>query len=278
MNLSRNRAAASRSLVLGPADRDYRDFGPMCGCGPGNSVLGMTTERMRTAVVTGATAGLGEALAERLAADDWNLILTARGEERLAKTAARLGASYLAGDLAYDAGHRERLIALADGRIDLLVNNASTLGETPLPTLADSDLDRWPEVFELNARAPIHLVQLALPSLRERGGAVVNISSDAATGPYPTWGVYGASKAALDQLSNVLAAEEPDVRVWAVDPGEMRTRMLADAVGEADAAEAGDPADAAAAIVRLVEARPGSGRYEAKAFAAGGASEKGTGE
>ncbi|RRS01687.1 SDR family oxidoreductase [Glycomyces terrestris] len=236
----------------------------------------MTTEATRTAVITGASAGLGEALAERLAADGWRLVLTARGEERLAETAARLGATYLAGSVAYDAGHRERLVALAGGRVDLLVNNASTLGEVPLPRLADADLDAWPEVFELNMRAPIHLAQLALPSLRERRGAIVNVSSDAATGPYPTWGVYGASKAALDQLSNVLAAEEPDVRVWAVDPGEMRTRMLADAVGEADAAEAGDPADAAAAIVRLIEARPESGRYEAKAFS--DAAEKGTRE
>ncbi|GAA1671870.1 SDR family oxidoreductase [Glycomyces endophyticus] len=238
----------------------------------------MTTEATRTAVVTGASAGLGEALAERLAADGWNLVLAARGEERLATTAARLGATYLAGSVAYDAAHRERLIALAGGRIDLLVNNASTLGEVPLPTLAEADLEAWPEVFELNMRAPMHLVQLALPSLRERGGAIVNVSSDAATGPYPTWGPYGASKAALDQLSNVLAAEEPAVRVWSVDPGEMRTRMLADAVGEADAAEAGDPADAAAAIVRLVEARPDSGRYQATSFAAAEDSEKGTGE
>lgn len=240
----------------------------MCMPPGGNSVGDMTNET-RTAVVTGASAGLGLALAERLAADGWHLILTARGEARLKEAADRLGARYLAGDLAYDPEHRERLIALADGRIDLLVNNASTLGELPLPTLADADLSRLPEVFELNMRAPLHLVQLALPSLRERGGAVVNITSDAATGPYATWGVYGASKAALDQLSNVLAAEEPDVRVWAVDPGEMRTQMLADAVGEADAAEAGDPADAAAAIVRLVAARPGSGRYEAKDFSEG---------
>lgn len=250
----------------------------MCAHAYRHSVGVMTTEATRTAVVTGASAGLGEALAERLAADGWNLVITARGAERLAKTAARIGAAHLAGDLAWDAEHRERLIALAGGRIDLLVNNASTLGEVPLPTLAEADLSVWPEVFELNMRAPIHLVQLALPSLRERGGAVVNISSDAATGPYPTWGPYGASKAALDQLSNVLAAEEPAIRVWAVDPGEMHTQMLADAVGEADAAEAGDPADAAEAIVRLIEARPESGRYEAKAFKAAETVQRGVGE
>ncbi|THV37070.1 SDR family NAD(P)-dependent oxidoreductase [Glycomyces buryatensis] len=229
----------------------------------------MVDNESRTALITGASAGLGEALAEHLAADGWNLILTARGEERLAKTAERLGAEYLAGDLAWDAAHRERLVALAQDRIDLLVNNASTLGQLPLPTLDKADLSVWPDVFELNMRAPIHLAQLALPSLRRRRGAIVNITSDAATGPYPTWGAYGASKAALDQLSNVLAAEEPDVRVWSLDPGEMRTAMLTAAVGEADAAEAGDPADSAAAIVRLVEARPASGRYEAKAFKEG---------
>ena len=220
----------------------------------------------RTAIITGASAGLGRAIAERLAADGWRLILAARGEERLAEVAEKLGAEYLAGSLAHDPEHRERLVELAGGRIDLLVNNASTLGEVPLPTLAESDVKTWPRVFELNMRAPFHLVQLVLPSLRERRGAVVNITSDAATGAYPTWGVYGASKAALDQLSNVLAAEEPDVRVWAVDPGEMHTAMLVDAVGEKDAAEAGRPEDAAAAIVRIIAERPESGRIEAASF------------
>lgn len=220
----------------------------------------------RTAVITGASAGLGKALAERLAADGWNLVLTARGEARLAEVAEPLGAEYLAGDLAYNPEHRRRLVALTKGRLDLLVNNASTLGEVPMPKLAESDLDSWPEAFELNMRAPLHLAQLALPSLRERRGAIVNISSDAAVGPYPTWGVYGSSKAALDQLSNVLAAEEPDVRVWAVDPGEMNTAMLAAAVGAEEAAEASPPEQAAAAIVRIVETRPESGRLEAADF------------
>lgn len=243
----------------------------MCRTGRAHSFEGMNSEATRTAIITGASAGLGKALAERLAADGWRLILTARGKERLAEVAERLGAEHLAGDLAYDPEHRERLVALAEGRLDLLVNNASTLGELPMPKLAEADLAAWPEVFELNMRAPIHLVQLALPSLRERRGAIVNITSDAATGPYPTWGVYGAAKAALDQLSNVLAAEEPDVRVWSVDPGEMNTAMLAAAVGEADAAEAGDPRDSAEAIARIVEARPESGRLEAANFREGAA-------
>ncbi|HEX2143272.1 MAG TPA: SDR family NAD(P)-dependent oxidoreductase [Glycomyces sp.] len=230
----------------------------------------------RTAIVTGASAGLGEALAERLAASGWDLVLTARGEERLARVAERLGARSLAGDVA-DPAHREALVALAGGRIDLLVNNASTLGETPLPTLVEADLSVWPRLFDVNVQAPIALAQLALPVLRERGGAMVNISSDAATGPYATWGPYGATKAALDQLSNVLAAEEPAVAVWALDPGEMATGMLADAVGEADAAEADPPAVAAEAIVAMIGFRwctcdrgaPVSGRYSAREYARG---------
>ncbi|WP_460546201.1 SDR family NAD(P)-dependent oxidoreductase [Glycomyces halotolerans] len=226
----------------------------------------MNTNENRTAIITGASAGLGRALAERLASDGWSLILTARGAERLEAVAEKLGAAHLAGDVA-DPEHRQRLVGLAEGRIDLLVNNASTLGQTPLPELREADLTAWPRLFDVNMRAPIALAQLALPALRERRGAIVNISSDAAVGPYPTWGSYGAAKAALDQLSNVLAAEEPDVAVWAVDPGEMDTDMLAAAVGEADAAEAGSPAASADAIARIVAARPASGRIEAATFA-----------
>ncbi|WP_091039623.1 SDR family oxidoreductase [Glycomyces harbinensis] len=230
----------------------------------------MSNFENRTALITGASAGLGEALAERLAARGWRLVLTARGEDRLAKVAARLGARHLAGDVA-DPAHRKALVALAEGRLDLLVNNASTLGEVPLPTLSESDLTVWPRLFDVNVRAPIALAQEALPQLRERGGAIVNISSDAATGPYPTWGNYGATKAALDQLSNVLGAEEPAVAVWAVDPGEMSTAMLADAVGAADAAQADPPSEAAERIARVVGFRwcacerdaPPSGRFAA---------------
>lgn len=234
---------------------------------PAHSVEGMNSNESRTAVITGASAGLGRALAERLAADGWRLVLTARGEERLAETAGRLGAAHLAGDVA-DAAHRERLVALAEDRIDLLVNNASTLGQTPLPELKEADLSVWPRLFDVNVRSPLALAQLALPSLRRRGGAIVNISSDAAVGPYAAWGPYGATKAALDQLSNVLAAEEPKIAVWAVDPGEMHTRMLAEAVGEADAWQAPPPERAVEAIARIVAARPPSGRIEAGAFTA----------
>ena len=238
---------------------------------PGPSFVGMNADTSshradRTAVITGASAGLGRALAERLAEAGWNLVLAARGEARLAEVAERLGARYLSGDLAYRPEHRRRLVELADGRIDLLVNNASTLGEVPMPRLAESDPDTWPATFELNLRAPFHLARLALPTLRERRGAIVNISSDAAVGPYPTWGVYGASKAALDQLSNVLGAEEPDVRVWSVDPGEMNTEMLSSAVGADEAGRASPPEHSAAAIARIIETRPESGRLLAADF------------
>lgn len=232
-----------------------------------HSVVGMNSNESRTAVITGASAGLGRALAERLAAEGWRLVLTARGEDRLAETAGRLGAAHLAGDVV-DPAHRERLVALSEGRIDLLVNNASTLGQTPLPELKEADLSVWPRLFDVNVRAPLALAQLALPSLRRHGGAIVNITSDAATGPYATWGPYGATKAALDQLSNVLAAEEPEIAVWAVDPGEMHTRMLTEAVGEADAWQAPPPERSAEAIARIVAARPESGRIEARSFAA----------
>ncbi|WP_147135168.1 SDR family NAD(P)-dependent oxidoreductase [Stackebrandtia albiflava] len=223
----------------------------------------MTHNESRIALVTGASRGLGEALAVALAGRGWHTVLTARGEDALKEVAARVGADALAGDVT-DPSHRARLAAHLEGLggVDLLVNNASDLGATPLPALADYPLDRLSRLFETNVTAPLALTQLLLPALRRRGGAVVNISSDAATGGYPGWGGYGASKAALDQLSHVLSAEEPDVAVWWVDPGEMRTRMLAEAVG-AEAEAAPPPQRAAEAIVRLVDARPAGARFPA---------------
>ncbi|WP_431901530.1 SDR family NAD(P)-dependent oxidoreductase [Nonomuraea sp. bgisy101] len=211
-----------------------------------------------TALITGASRGLGLALARSLAAAGWRLVLTARGAEELEKAAAELGATAIAGDVA-DPTHRARL-AQAVPELDLLVNNAGGLGATPLPRLADYPLDVFDELLTTNVVAPLGLTQATLPALRRRRGSVVNISSDAATGAYEGWGGYGATKAALDQLSNVLAAEEPDVAVWWVDPGEMNTRMLADAVGEEEAANAGDPAAVAAALHDLIKGRPASGR------------------
>ncbi|MER7128892.1 SDR family NAD(P)-dependent oxidoreductase [Streptosporangium saharense] len=211
----------------------------------------------KTALITGASRGLGLELARALAADGWRLVLTARGAEALDPVAAELGALALAGDVA-DPAHRERLAHAVQDGLDLLVNNASGLG--PMPPLADYPLDELRELFQVNTLAPLALIQAALPSLRSGGGTIVNVSSDAAVEAYPGWGGYGATKAALEQLSNVLAAEEPDVTVWWVDPGEMNTAMLAAAVGPQEAGAAPGPEKAAAALLRLIEERPASGR------------------
>lgn len=214
---------------------------------------------MKNALITGASRGLGLALATELAKDGWRLTLTARGADDLAEAAGRLGATAIPGDVA-DAAHRERL-AEAVPDLDLLVNNASGLGAVPLPPLGDYPVPVLRQLLETNVVAPLALTQAVLPALRRRKGAVLNVSSDAAVEPYEGWGGYGASKAALEQISNVLAVEEPDVAVWWLDPGEMRTRMLADAIGPQEAGEAPLPDEVAPLIVKLVAERRPSGRH-----------------
>ncbi|MFJ2028340.1 SDR family NAD(P)-dependent oxidoreductase [Streptosporangium sp. NPDC087985] len=215
----------------------------------------------KTALITGASRGLGLALARSLAADGWRLILTARGADALKPVADGLGALALPGDIA-DPAHRDRLAhAVQDhGGLDLLVNNASGLGAVPLPPLAGYPLDVFEDLFRANVLAPLALAQAFLPTLRERRGAIINISSDAAVKAYEGWGGYGATKAALEQLSNVLAVEEPKVAVWWVDPGEMNTTMLAAAIGARDAAAAPGPETVVPTLRRLIEERPASGR------------------
>ncbi|GAB3882648.1 SDR family NAD(P)-dependent oxidoreductase [Microbispora bryophytorum] len=214
---------------------------------------------MKHALITGASRGLGLALAKALAGDGWSLLLTARGEEDLMSAAFDLGALAIPGDVA-DPAHVARL-AESVPELDLLINNASGLGPAPLPRLADYPPDALRALFETNVIAPLALTQATLPALRKRRGAILNITSDAAVEAYEGWGGYGATKAALDQMSNVLAAEEPDVAVWWVDPGEMRTRMLADAVGPEEAAAAPPPESVVPALLRLVGARPAPGRF-----------------
>ncbi|MGN9784991.1 SDR family NAD(P)-dependent oxidoreductase [Nonomuraea sp. ZG12] len=211
-----------------------------------------------TALITGASRGLGLALARSLAAAGWHLVLTARGATDLERAAAELGATAIPGDVT-DPAHVARLSRAAP-ELDLLVNNASGLGATPLPPLAGYPLEAFRDLLETNVTAPLALIQATLPALRARHGAIVNVTSDAASGAYEGWGAYGATKAALEQLSNVLAAEEPRVAVWWADPGEMNTRMLADAVGEQEAAAATDPAKVAATLLDLVRSRPANGR------------------
>jgi NAD(P)-dependent dehydrogenase (short-subunit alcohol dehydrogenase family) len=187
----------------------------------------------QVALITGASRGLGAELATFLAAQHYDLILTARGAEGLAAVAGQVTdrggrAVTVAGDVA-DDGHRRQLIAAAVdlGGLDLLINNASDLGPSPLPPLSQLPLAALPGIFAVNVAAPLGLVQLALPLLEKRNGLVVNLSSDAAIGAYPGWGAYGASKAALDLLSATLAneLEGRGVAVVAVDPGDMRTSM-----------------------------------------------------
>ncbi|MGV9263072.1 SDR family NAD(P)-dependent oxidoreductase [Kitasatospora sp. NPDC003701] len=225
------------------------------------------------ALVTGASRGLGRALARALAADGWHLVITARDAAELSAVEAELAAVTTvvapAGSVVDDA-HRARLVEAAAGLggAHLLVNNAGTLNgsdttDVPLPRLADVPLPDLLETFEVNALAPIALTQLVLPQLRAHAGAVLNISSDAAVEAYPGWGGYGASKAALDQASAVLAREEEAVRVWAVDPGTMRTRMYQDACPGEDISDEPLPETVVPALLGLLAGSRASGRYRA---------------
>ena len=223
---------------------------------------------MKKALITGASRGLGRALASGLAAAGYALVIDARDERALRLAADRIRAALPAADVTAlpgdvtDPAHRAVLRAAA-GEIDLLVNNAGTLGATPLPALADYPVEELRAAFEANVIAPIALTQLFLPALRERGGAVLNVTSDAAIEPYAGWGGYGAAKAAIEQASNILAAEESAIRVWWVDPGDLRTDMHQAAFPGEDISDRPLPESVAPALVRLVAERLPSGRYRA---------------
>ncbi|CAL9414993.1 Rhamnolipids biosynthesis 3-oxoacyl-[acyl-carrier-protein] reductase [Streptomyces sp. enrichment culture] len=231
---------------------------------------------MPVAIITGASRGLGEALAEALAARGWDLVLDARDAVPLAEAAGAVSShgtrvTALPGDVA-DAGHRAELVAAAErlGGVDLLVHNASALGAEPLVRLEELPLDGLRRALEVNLVAALGLVQEALPLLRaSRAGTVIAVSSDAGVEAYATWGGYGASKAALDQLAAVLAVEEPGLRVWAVDPGDMATDLYAAAVPDDDGPRP-EPARVVPAFLRMLDERPASGRYAAPALLGGG--------
>ncbi len=218
------------------------------------------------ALVTGASAGLGLALARGLAARGWALILDGRGEAALHQVATELGqhteVRAIPGDVAASE-HREQLAAVVGtyGRLDALVNNASTLGPAPLPPLAAYPLDEFERVLQVNTVAPLGLAQLLLPMLSATRGAMVNISSDAAVEAYPGWGGYGAAKAALDQLSAVLAVEQPAVRVYGFDPGDMRTAMHQRAYPGEDICDRPTPERVVPALIGLLVGSSPSGRY-----------------
>ncbi len=226
---------------------------------------------MPVAVVTGASRGLGRAVALSLAARGWDLVVDARTPTDLEVVAAELDTAgtgslaAIAGSVA-DPGHRHDIAKATrafDG-LDLLVNNASTLGASPLPRLADYPLETLRKVYDVNVIAPLALTQDLLAALRASPrGVIVNVTSDAAVEPYDGWGGYGSSKAALDQLTAVLAAEEPDLHVYAFDPGDMRTQMHQDAFPGEDISDRPPPEAVVPALLRLLdEARP-SGRYQA---------------
>ncbi|MFE1802568.1 SDR family NAD(P)-dependent oxidoreductase [Streptomyces sp. NPDC059517] len=228
---------------------------------------------MPVAIITGASKGLGRALAEALAERGWDLVLDARTAQPLQETAVAVLSKYgaqvraLPGDVT-DSAHRTHLVTAARelGGVDLLVNNASALGAEPLVRLESLALDGLRHALEVNVVAALGLVQEALPLLRESpAGAVIDVSSDAAAEAYESWGGYGASKAALDQLSAVLGEEEPGLRVWAVDPGDMGTDLYAAAVPDDDDPRP-DPASVVPAFLRLLDERPVSGRYGAPAL------------
>jgi len=227
-----------------------------------------TPRTARVAVVTGASRGLGRALARALAEDGYRLVVDARNGDALRTAMAGLpsGAvvSALAGDIT-DPAHRADLRRAADalGGPDLLINNAGTLGPSPLPAISEFPLDELRTAFEVNVLAPLALTQLLLPALRERGGAVLSITSDAAVEAYAGWGGYGAAKAALEQACNVLAAEEVAVRVWRVDPGDLRTQMHQDAFPGEDISDRPLPESVVPAFRRLISERMPSGRYRA---------------
>jgi NAD(P)-dependent dehydrogenase (short-subunit alcohol dehydrogenase family) len=216
------------------------------------------------ALVTGASRGLGRALAAGLGARGWALVIDGRDPVTLEQAQRIFPApvAAIAGDIT-DSGHRESLLRAARelGQLRLLVNNASTLGATPLPSLAAYPLPELRDVLETNVVASLALAQAALPLLRDSGGAIVNVTSDAGVEAYPGWGGYGLAKAALEQASNVLAVEEPNIRVWWVDPGDLRTSMHQAAFPGEDISDRPLPETVVPAFLRLLDAQLPSGRY-----------------
>ena len=220
-------------------------------------------------MITGASKGLGRALAEALAERGWALVIDARGEGDLKDAATELSqrteVRAIAGDVT-DEEHRRQLVSAATelGRLDALVNNASLLGPSPQPALAAYPLAALDQVYRVNVFGPLALIQATLPLLSQSDGRILNVTSDAAVEGYEGWGGYGSSKAALEQLTNVLAAEHPAVRVYWVDPGDMRTQMHQDAFPGEDISDRPLPDVAIPGLLQLIEGDLPSGRYQAQ--------------
>jgi NAD(P)-dependent dehydrogenase (short-subunit alcohol dehydrogenase family) len=218
------------------------------------------------AIVTGASRGLGLALARALAVRGWRLVIDARGAGALERARADLAVhtdvAAIAGDVA-DPRHREALAAAAGERVDLLVNNASLLGPSPQPPLQDYPIGVLERVYAVNVIAPLALAQLVLPRMDE-GAMILNVTSDAAVEVYEGWGGYGSSKAALEQLTRVLAVEHPQLRIHAVDPGDMRTQMHQEAFPGEDISDRPPPEESVPGLLALIDGERASGRFLAR--------------
>jgi len=224
---------------------------------------------MPLAIITGSSRGLGLALARALAQRDWALVIDARDPHALERAARELGriteVVALPGDVA-DDWHRGALLDAAGDQVDLLINNASMLGPSPQPSLGLYPLDALAHVYRVNVVAPLALAQLALPRMPD-GGVILNVSSDAAVEPYAGWGGYGSSKAALDQLTAILAEEQPALKIYSVDPGDMRTRMHQEAFPDEDISDIPPPETSVPGLLRLISGELPSGRYVARELA-----------
>jgi NAD(P)-dependent dehydrogenase (short-subunit alcohol dehydrogenase family) len=220
---------------------------------------------MPVALVTGASRGLGRATARALAGRGWSVIIDARRRADLADATRDLPRVVaIPGDVT-DPVHRAELVAAVErlGQLDVLINNASALGPSPLPPLRNFPLAGLRRVYETNVLAPLALIQLLAAPLQTAHGMLINMTSDAAVEAYPGWGGYGSSKAALDQLTNVLAAEEGELSCYAFDPGDMRTEMHQQAFPGEDISDRAEPESVVPALLRLIDERPPSGRYQA---------------
>jgi NAD(P)-dependent dehydrogenase (short-subunit alcohol dehydrogenase family) len=229
----------------------------------------MTGESLdRTALITGASRGLGLALARTLAGDGWTLIIDARGEEALESAREELSTHTrviaIPGDVT-DPEHRGDLAEAARGAggVDALINNASILGPSPQPDLLDYPLDVFEQVYRTNVVSPLALIQALSKELKPQA-RIINVTSDAAVEPYEGWGGYGSSKAALEQLSNILAAENPELRVYRVDPSDMRTKMHQEAFPDEDISDRPLPEESVPGFIELLTGDLPSGRYEAR--------------
>lgn len=229
---------------------------------------------MPTALITGASAGLGRALTSSLHRRGWDVIATGRREEPLAAVGAALGHGLhtVPGDIT-DPGHRD---ALADqvrerGHLDLLVHNASTIGTSPQPAIAQLTPQVLEDIWQTNVAAPLALTRALLPALRSSRAIVLSISSDAAVEHYEGWGGYAASKAALDHLTLTLGGEEPELVTYAVDPGDMRTKLHQQAFPGEDISDRPEPESVVPGLLQLIRTRPANGRYRAADFTPTGA-------